>query len=1187
MAIRFILGRAGSGKTSRCLDELRGRLEQCPDDVSLMLLVPEQATFQAEYALVTTPGLAGLIGAQALSFRRLAYRIMQEVGGTARVHIDDSGKKMLIQHILRQHRDDLRLFRASVDQTGFVDGLHRLFAEFRKYRVTAASLAKCADRGEEPVSAVSAAFADKMHDLQLVYARYEERLSELFVDSEHVLTETAERLKQSALLRNAEVWIDGFHGFTPQEYAVIGEMMRYCRQVTIALCVDRDYDAVETPDELDLFHPTARTLIRLKRLAAENGVPVAEIALLEGTPPRFRESPMLAHLERHFGMPVPPAYGGADDEGVSFCAAANRRAEVEGAAREMIRLVRDCGYRWRDMAVMVRDIEPYRDLLSTVLTDYGIPFFFDQKRSVLHHPLIEFVRSALDTVATGWRHEAVFRCVKTDLLLPDDADDGTLALWRDRMCRLENVVLAAGIQGSRWLDPDRWPRLSLTSSADGDRPESGGLPDDLEACRQRIVRPLSTFEEAVRRARSVREMAEAVYRLLEDVRAADKLARWSRESNEAGDPERAREHAQVWGGVVDVLDQVVDMLGEETMPVERFAELLSAGFAGIRLGLVPPSLDQVVIGSMERTRSAGVRHLFVFGVNDGVLPAAMDDSGVLSDEEREQLRQSGIELAEGNRRKLLDESFLIYTALTAPSRHLWISYPLADEEGKSLLPSEVVKKLKAMFPAVPERTLATDPPATPDDEEALAYVAHPGKTLSHIVSQFRRWLRDADIAETWWQAYNWFCSKPDWRDKLARTLRSLFYANRESPLSVEVRARLYGGTLRTSVSRMELFAACPFSHFAAYGLKLAERKTFRLEAPDIGQLFHAALSQFVRRLAEEGVDWASLAREQCFERASAVVDELAPSVGGEILLSSSRYRYIARKLKGIVGRTAAAMGEHARRGAFTPVALEIGFGPGEPLPPLELVLDNGVRMEIVGRIDRVDRAYGERGVLLRVIDYKSSRTALNLHELFYGVSLQMLTYLDVVLTHAERWLGQRPVPAGALYFHVHNPVIVGKNRLSPDEAETAWLKTYKMKGLVLADSETVRLMDRNMEFGGESPLIPVGVKKDGSFTKRSSVVSETQWELLRGYVRTVIRRIGEGITNGDVDIRPYRMGAKTACDFCPYKPVCQFEPNVAELGYKRLERIETEQMWEAMRAATELRQLPSGVNDSDGKGGDR
>ena len=1168
MSIQFVIGRSGSGKTHFILNQVKEKLRLQPDGAPLMILVPEQGTFQVEHALVNSPDVQGMIRGQVLSFRRLAFRVMQEIGGTALLPINDEGKKMLLYKIIHRHQKELRLFGKSADQLGFVDKLNELYNEFKRYCLDVTQLEEHAQFAAQHMGSQTLV-QDKLHDITMIYREFEHTLANHYVDSEHYLALLAEGLPQSASIANTEIWIDGFHGFTPQEYQVLEQLVQHAAQVTITCCVDKPYDEGIPPHELELFHPAATTYMQIRALAEQLNVPVEPTIVLEDSPlPRYGKSPMLSHLERAYDRRIPMRM--ADKTivqpdhpscGITLYGAVNRRAEVEGVVREMLRLSRERKVRWREMAIMVRNIADYEELVTTIFTDHDIPYFLDQKRKVLHHPLVEFIRSSLEIVSNHWRYDAVFRCIKTDFLLPADGEIG-----RHEMDVLENYVLATGIQGSRWTDGRPWRRMHAVSLDPNEDASAANLElemgrdDVLERCRERIVQPLHAFEKALKNARNVRGMCEAVYSLLVRVEAADRLDRMSHEQVIAGQPQRAKEHRQLWGNVIDLLDQIVEMMGDEELNIELFAGVVETGLESMKLALVPAALDQVLIGSMDRTRSGQIKYCFMLGVNDGVIPARAIEDGVLTEQERERLEEIGLRLAPGIRRKLLDERFIIYQALTTPSEHLWVSYPLADEEGRTLLPSELMRHLRTIFPGIQERLLTGEPHPLQPTEEQLRYIAHPERTLSYLIVQLRQWRRGLDIADFWWQVFDWFANQEAWQPKLQMLLQSLFYRNDVASLGAETSRKLYGTHLKSSVSRMEKYVSCPFAHFASHGLKLKERQLFRLEAPDIGQLFHAALSQMAVQFKEENRHWGDLTPEECRFEAEKIVDALTPRLQGEILLSSKRFGYIARKLKEIVGRAAAILGEHARRGSFEPIGLELDFGPDKPLPSLQFTLDNGCTMEIVGRIDRVDKAEGDKGVMLRVIDYKSSQTDLKLHEVYYGLSLQMLTYLDVLLTNAEVWLGEKAMPAGTLYFHVHNPLLQASNGLTRDQAHEQTLKRFKMKGLVLADREAVYLMDASLD-KGYSQVLPVAVKADGGFYSNASVATMDQWDTLRTAVRSTIRSIGTDITNGDVAIEPYKIAQTTACDHCSYKPVCQFDELVEGNHFKKLAKPKKDDVW--------------------------
>ncbi|MBY0012754.1 helicase-exonuclease AddAB subunit AddB [Paenibacillus typhae] len=1164
MTVNFLLGRSGSGKTTRIWEEVSSRLESAPLGAPLIVLVPEQGSFSAERGLLSTAKAKGSIRAQTLSFSRLAYRVKQETGGSAGLPISEEGKKMLLYKIISRRKDELKLFGASGDRPGFVERLSSLHTELKRCCLGTNDLEEQLSRMRD--SSGSPILAGKLDDLQLVFSDLELAMAGLYIDEEDRLAELAAHIPDSSFIRGAEVWVDGFHGFTPQEFLVLREIMLHASKVTVALTLDKMYPPGLQPHELELFHPPAVTYIKLRGMAEEAGLEVWDELLAPPVLPRFADSPALAHLERGYGRRW-KWNGAAGQVGreLSVTAASSRRTEVEGALREMLRLAREEGARYGEMAVFVRNISDYEALVAPLFEDYGIPFFLDQKASELHHPLAEFIRSALDTVRRRWRYEDVFRCVKTELLLPLDG-----SLTREDMDQLENYVLACGIQGYRWTNGKPWkgiPSLSL----EGARVVDEALLAKMEACREAITGPLYAFEKRVKRSRTGLELCTAVYQLLQETDIARKLEQRSRAALEQGEPAVAREHSQLWDAVLDLLDQIAEMMGEERLEFELFAGVLETGLTELRMGLVPPSLDQVLVGTMDRTRTTGVKYAFLLGFNEGVVPAQFKEDGILSEGERLVLENAGMELAPGAARKLLDERFLVYNALTTASSRLWISYATADDEGKALLPSEIIRQLHIMFPeGLTEHIMSGFPSAVqPDDAEGearhLGFIGQPEQTLRMLIMQLRQWKQGVDIPGIWWDTYNWYISGGrERRLPLLRLLGSLFYRNSGIPLRRETSLRLYGGsTLRGSVSRMEKFVACSFSHFASYGLRLKERQLYKLQAPDIGQLFHAALSDMAKRLQDQGKGWGSLSADECRREAGATVDKLAPLLQGEILMSTKRYGYISRKLKNIVGRASIILGEHARRGSFEPAGLELDFGPGKDLPPLRITLPNGCVMEVVGRIDRVDKAESEQGVLLRVIDYKSSQKDLKLHEVYYGLSLQMLTYLDVLLTYSEQWLGRAALPAGTLYFHVHDPLLSSPNGLNREQAAQELLKRFKMKGLLTADREVVSLMDTTLD-KGYSSIVPVALKSDGSFYSSASVATPEQWGQLLSAVRSNITEIGTRITEGDVAIQPYRIQQETACTFCSFRPVCQFDESVEGNGYNNLGKPGKDAVWELL-----------------------
>lgn len=1140
MAVQFILGRAGTGKTDAIHRQIQERLRQSPLGTPMILLVPEQASFQAEYALATLPGLGGVMGTQVLSFGRLAHRLMQELGDLTTVPVDDLGKHMVLRMLLERHKEELQVFGRASMQPGFATQLGRLISECKSYGVSFPHT--------ENLEWGTANLNQKVNDLRLIMNAYEAYLAEGYCDADDILNRVAVMVRDSAYIRQAEIFIDGFTGFTNQELRLIEQLMVYAKQVTVALTLD-PHERDASVDELGLFHPTLRTYQALSLMAREAGVTVAKPLLLTEAY-RFSSSPWLRHMEHAYfqwgdtGF-SPPAE--RKDE-VVLASAVNRRAEVEAVALKILALAREEGYRWRDMGILLREIGTYADEIATIFTDYGIPHFLDQKRTVMHHPLVELVRSALEVIVTRWRYDAVFRCLKTDLLMVDIADEETT---RKEIDRLENYVLAHGVYGYQWGEEAAW-RFRGQYGAEDD-----AVADEL---RRKYAAPLLAFEKEMKQATSknVREMTTALYNLLITLDVPNRLEKWQQTAEEAGDLDTAQVHGQVWTGLVELMDQVVEVMGEESMELATFARVLDSGLETIELGLVPPALDQVLIGSMERSRQPEVKALFVLGVNEGVIPLRPKEEGILDEAERERLAEMGLSLAPGAKQRLMAEPYLLYQAMTRASERLLLSCALADQEGKALLPSSVFSRVKEVLPDVVQHVFYNEPTGEPEDDIFL--LGNQRRVFSHLLTLVRGMKKTGELSPFWWEVYDWFIrfSSEEAREKWL--LSGLRYKNLPSELSRETSASLYGSQLKMSVSRLERFQSCPFSHFSSHGLRLSERTQYKLERFDVGELFHASLKLAVEKMNEENLEWGRLTEANSMDLANVVVEELVPATRSSILTRTARYRYLSGKLKRAVGRAIYVLGEHAKRSRFAPVGLEVSFGPNSDLPGLSLSLENGVDLQLIGRIDRVDQSLDSDIPYLRVIDYKSSPKQLQLSDVWNGLNLQLLVYLDVVVANAEQWLGKKAEMGGVFYYQVADPFVTAKRLLTSDEAQKERAKRLRMKGLMLADPELARMMDAQVEQGA-SELVPFEIKKDGTLSSRSSVATREQFQALTAYVRDTVKEISTRMTNGEIQIDPYTNGTMTACDYCSYKPVCQFDGETGGNSHRQLTKWNNKQIW--------------------------
>ncbi|MDS1029491.1 helicase-exonuclease AddAB subunit AddB [Bacillota bacterium LX-D] len=1134
MRLQFILGRAGTGKTHICLEELRQELRTRPEGSPLIFLVPEQATFQSEVMLAKTPGLGGMIRAQVFSFHRLAWKVMQEVGGCSRVHLDELGKRMVLRSLIEERKNDLKIFYHAADQPGFVDSLAGALSELKLYCQTPQTLDAVLNSGNLQDQGL---LEEKIHDLRVLLAALEEYLAQGYLDPDDYLSLLAEKIHKSALFSGAKIWLDGFTGFTPQEYRVIEQLLLAAEKVKITFCLDDSQFTLQSKEKIE-------------KLAKKSGVEIIPPLILPSQPLRFNQAPELAHVEKYFfSYPIKPLRVEEDVHNIRLIAAANRRGEVEGVAREIRRMCRDEGYALGEIALILRDLDPYQDLILTVFEDYELPVFIDRKKPVKYHPVAELLRSALEVVTSKWQHDPIFRYLKTDLI----------PLSRAEIDELENYCLAYGLRGKKWFDGKPWRYRRRCAVDEGEQPLSLQEEEKLTRInnsKNKAVRELLLFAKRLSKAKTVREITEALYYLLADLKVQSALEKWALKAEDQGKLEKSKEHTQVWGSILQLFDQMVEALGSQELSLEEYAKILEIGLDSLNLGLIPPGLDQVLVNSMDRSRNPHLRAAFVLGLNDGVLPAKVKNDGLLKDGEREHLAAKGLVLAPDSRQRLLEERFLIYTALTRASQRLWLSYPLADEEGTALRPSIVIGRIKELLPQVKLEECSSEPRDLNTD--AFQYITHPQRTLAILAAQLREAKAGETINSLWWEVYNYYAQSSLWREKSHQVLRSLFHTNNQNRIPQKSSSALYGNKLKGSISQLEKFSSCPFAHFLAYGLKLKERAVHKLAAPDLGQIFHAALKNFVEKVDNDALDWRNLSREDCRQIVHQVMAELVPKLQDEILLSSAKYRHLTTKLENTILRTAYVLAEHAKRGQFKPFGLEFAF-PGEMLPAVVFELGEGWAMELSGRIDRIDLAQQNGQCYLRIIDYKSGYSQLHLDDIYYGLKLQLLAYLDIILSNLKIEEETDFLPAGMFYFSVQNPLISTSGPLPIEKLEEMLLKEFKLKGYVLAKPEVIKLMDGLIN--QYSDLIPVGLSQDNNIYTNSSILTLEQFQLLRDHLKVTLKQFGQEILGGKIKMEPYRKGNVSACQFCSYKAVCHFDLLLEDNSYRLLKSADKEEIW--------------------------
>jgi len=1147
MSLRFIYGRSGSGKTHFCLDEIKSKMKEGITK-PLILLVPEQFTFQTERDLITVLETGGILKTEVLSFRRIAHKVFNEAGGITYPHIHSAGKCMIIYRILDKMRDNFKIFSRSADRQGFVNTISGLITEFKRYNITPESLEIAYKSLEE-----SNPLREKLEELNLVYAAFETTIAERYTNSDDDLTLTAEKLSLTSLFDDAEIYVDGFAGFTPQEVKVVEQLLLKAKRVNITLCTD-SLDGDLSSGYIDVFSAVKSAYRKFTKIAKTLDIKIEPAVKLANTPlPRFRKSMVLSHLERYLSTYPFEVYKDKTVD-LSLFSSDNMFSEIESAARDIIHLCRDEGVRFREIAVVTRNLSDYEKLIEVIFTEYGIPFFLDRKTEISDHPLIRLILSMLDIFVDNWSYDAVFRYLKT----------GMTGIDRERIDRLENYCLACGIRGSRWTDEQDW-RMSTDLFPERKNPEiQKKLLEDINQIRSEVVLPLLEFRGKTKGRRKASEFCAALYDFLCTIKVGERIEATIERFKSSGNLSLAGEYSQVWNILMEVFDQTVEVMGDEAFGIERFANILKIGLGEYKIGLIPASLDQVLVGSVERSRSHEIKALYILGVNDGIFPASSSGEGLLSDQDRDALGKVGIELANDTRTQVFDEQFLVYKALTAASNYLRISWPTADQDGKALRASMVISRLKKLFPLI-KCTSDFDPAKNKDKEMEL--VSSKTAAFNHMVAALRRKADGKDILPAWQQVYRWFSSQQEWKDK-CQTVRSSFnYSNSAQQVKKDNILALYGEPAIFSVSRLESFSSCPFAFYVRYGLKAQERKVFRLSPPDVGTFMHSVIEKFSRIVRDGEVSWRSFDRDWCATKVSEIVDEMLYKMQGLGLSSSKRYTTLIMRLKRVVTRAIWLIAEHIRRSSFDPLDYEAGFGGWGKYPPIFVELNSGEKISLTGRIDRVDALRTEEGTYLRIVDYKSGNKGFNLSDVYYGLQIQLLTYLDA-LWESESEKGLPVLPGGILYFKVDDPIIKENGIITEDLIEIAIMKKLKMRGLLLADVKLIKEMDKTIT--GTSLIIPASVNKGDVLGKSTSAATMEQFLLLRKYLKRLLKNLCGEIMQGNVSIKPYKKKKFTSCAYCSFLSVCQFDTCLSGNSYNHLYDMDNEHIWELLEGDGEI-----------------
>ena len=1108
MSLQFIIGNSGAGKSYIAYQNIIREAVDHPEKM-YYVIVPEQFTMQTQKTLVEMHPQKGILNIDVLSFERLAYRIFEEVGGDTRKVLEETGKNMVLQKLVQVNQKKLIYLKNQMKKPGYLDEVKSLISEFMQYEIHEEEMDKMlADAEDKPLLQM------KLRDVAILYQAFREYLSDHFMTAEEVLEVLAREIPFSQKLKGSVIVLDGYTGFTPIQHTVIRELLKVCERMSVTVTMDVREKLSGRGKPHELFYMSHRMIRSLAEFTKDMDDP---IWVKPGADSRFAERPALAFLEQNLFRYHRKTYEAEQNE-VQIFSAGNPQKELEETARRICRLVREKEYRYGQIAVITGNLEEYGSIARHVFDDAGIPFFVDEKHSVLMNPFVEYLRAALEMVVQGFSYESVFRYLRC----------GMSDISRHETDLLENYVIALGIRGfQKWKE--KWVRIY--------RDMDPASVMEINQIREQFTEEVGDFAEGFSgRKKTIKEYSKCLYEFIVKSHVQEKLKQQELIFKNQGARAMEKEYAQIYGIVMELLDKMVSILGEETVSPEEFRQLFETGMAQAKVALIPPGIDQVLIGDMERTRLKDVRTLFFVGVNEGCIPKNTESGGILTEMDRDFLDSQGIELAPGPKELMNMQRFYLYLNLTKPCESLCLSYSQSTGKGEAAGPAFLIRTIQMLFP-----NIRTERAEEPDNQ--LNLLETPNTSVDYLLEN----LTDEEKRNNnplFAELYSWYLNSPKYRTMTERLRDAAFLCKPTDQISKSVAKALYGEVSPNGATRLERFSACAFAHFLKYGLEITERAEYEFRAMDMGNIIHQALEDFAAELNHRRLKWSDLADRERDEIADACLDKVAADYGNTILQSSARNHYMIERTRRILRRTVWALQEQLKNGQFQPEGFEVSIGGG--------------------RIDRLDVMKEDDKVYVKIIDYKTGNTSFDLVSIYYGLQMQLVVYMDAAIqAEKKKHEGCEVRPAGIFYYNVKDPMLQKELEDDLDELNPEIFKKLKMNGLVMKDDHVIECLDKT------TVSLPLSYTTKGTLRKGASVADETQFALLDEYVKKKITDIRESIMDGNAEVAPYEMGNRNACTYCPYQGTCGFDRKIPGYEFRRLKQFADEEIWKAFAEEVE------------------
>lgn len=1119
MSLKLIYGRSGSGKSEFCFRDIAKNINK----EKIYLIVPNQMALMAEKKLMEITNNVSLINTEVITFNRMAFRVRNEIGGAKKTNLSKSGKAMLLYDILRKQKDFLNFLGKSAEN---VDIIGNSITEFKKHRIDINKLKEECNNTDDMYLKL------KLNDMIKMYEEFESSIQNRFLDENDVLDILNTQIVESNQFKNSIIYIDEFVGFTTQEYQIIAKLLQIAKQVNITICTDNLIQDEEV--DKDIFYASKNTGIKLINIAKEYGIEIEDDVKLTQLY-RFKNDE-LKHLEGNF-YNIPYKKYEEEPKNIKMFLANNQYSEIEHIASQIVKLVRNEEYRYKDISVITKNLNIYSSLIKVIFGNYNIPVFIDEKRELSENIIVKFLISVLEICSKNWSYEAVFNYLKT----------GFVNIDREEIFKLENYCIRWGIKGNKWYRED-WNYLGKDEYTQEEL-------ERLNELRRIIVKPIRNLQEKAKKDSTFLNLTKILYEFLQEMKLEETIRLKINKLEEKGFIELANEYETSFKVLIDLFDEIVLVFGEENTNFDKYINTLKIGLKNTGLGKIPATQDEVIVGDVSRSRSHKVKAVFIIGINDGEFPSIYKDEGFFNDKDREYLKGQGFELANGSIENLYEENFNIYKAFTVAEEKLFLSYASSDNEGRTLRPSILITKVKKIYPKLQE---------TSDIIIQEKEIITKNNTFDNLIEKLNDYQEGKEIEDIWFDILYYYENDALWRGRLLKSLEGINYTNIPEKIRPEFVKKLYGETLHTTISRLERYRSCPFSFYLEYGLKLKEKKSLKLDPIDTGSFMHEVIDTFFEEIANNKISIQEIEKADIEKIVKKIVEEKLNLTSNYIFKSIPKFIMLTNRLCRLVTLSIIYIVQGLKNTDFEVVGNEIEFKNGKEYRPIEIITKDGRKVEITGKIDRIDLAKDETGKYIRIIDYKSSAKDINLNEVLAGLQLQLITYLDAVCQEKDL------IPAGILYFGLVEPKIDKGKRgkdITEEELEQKIREHFRMNGLVLAEMKAVNMMDNKLKDGEKSDIIPVKIKKDGTMDKTSKVVSRKEFEILQKYVKKTLGEISKEILDGNIDIKPYYnvKTKKKPCEYCKYNSICNFKKGFYGNDYNYIDNMEKEFILECMK----------------------